>query len=151
VNELKPESLENLDLIDLISERHGILRKISENMWNDSSSICISNSEWYIMSRIDKNQPTLSYVSKNVNISRQATHKFIKRLESKGLVEVMNVENNNKEKCIKLTTLGEECFEKNVALKASLEKKIAEQIGEEQILFLKNILKCNWGLEKDSL
>lgn len=137
---------EHLDLIDLLSERHLLLRGITEKLWNDNSKIHISNSEWLIMARIYKKQPTISYVSKNVVITRQATHKFIKQLEAKGLVEVMNVVNNNKEKCLKLTALGEECFEKNETLKAALEKKIAEKMGEQELLFLKKILKADWGL-----
>ncbi|MED4202900.1 MarR family winged helix-turn-helix transcriptional regulator [Neobacillus mesonae] len=141
--------LEHLDLIDLLSERHLLLREITEKLWNDSSEVYISNSEWFIMARIYKKQPTISYVSKNVDISRQAVHKFIKKLESKGLVEIMNVENNNKEKCIKLTPLGEECYEKNAALKASLEKKIADTIGEKQVAFLKDLLKSDWGVGAD--
>jgi DNA-binding MarR family transcriptional regulator len=149
VKPVKPES-ENLDLIDLLSERHLLLRGITEKLWNDSSDIYISNSEWFIMARIYKKQPTIAYVSKNVDISRQATHKFIKKLESKGLVEVMNVKHNNKEKCIKLTLFGEECFEKNETLKASLEKKIADNIGEKQLVFLKDILKSTWGIEIDN-
>ncbi|MEH7418732.1 winged helix DNA-binding protein [Neobacillus drentensis] len=144
---MNPE-LDNLDLIDLLSERHLLLRRITEEMWNDSSDIHISNSEWFIMARIYKRQPTIAFVSKNVDISRQAVHKFIKSLQSKDLVEVMNVKNNNKEKCIRLTSLGEECYEKNEALKASLEKKIAGKIGERQLGFLKDLLKSDWGLEE---
>lgn len=140
--------LDNLDLIDLLSERHLLLRDITEGLWNDNSDIYISNSEWFIMARIYKKQPTISYVSKNVNISRQATHKFIKKLESKGLVEIMNLENNNKEKCIKLTLLGEECYERNEALKASLVKKIADKIGLKQVEFLTELLKSDWGLKE---
>ncbi|MFS0861918.1 MarR family winged helix-turn-helix transcriptional regulator [Fredinandcohnia sp. 179-A 10B2 NHS] len=143
---MNPTHLQNSDLIDLISERHAQLRGIAEKLWNDNSQISISNSEWYIMSRIYKSQPTIAYVSKNVEITRQATHKFIKNLKSKGLVEVMNVENNNKEKCIRLTPLGEECYEKNEALKATLEMKITDQIGEKQVEFLKEILKKDWGV-----
>jgi DNA-binding MarR family transcriptional regulator len=142
---MNPE-LQHLDLIDSLSERHVQLRKITEKLWNDSSDIYISNSEWFIMARIYQKQPTLSYISKNVDISRQATHKFIKNLESKGLVEIMNVKNNNKEKCIRLTPLGEECYEKNEDLKATLEKKIADAIGEKEVKFLKEILKTDWGL-----
>lgn len=138
--------LQDLDLIDLISERHGILRKISEKSWNDSSDIYISTSEWYIMSRIYKNHPTISYVSKHVDISRQATHKFIKSLESKGLIEITNSKNNNKDKCLQLTALGGECYEKNMYLKTALEQKIAEKIGVEQLTILKDILKSDWGL-----
>ncbi len=138
--------LQNLDLIDLISERHSLVRRISEKAWNDKSEIYISNSEWYIMARIYKKRPTISYVTKNVEISRQAIHKFIQNLSTKGLVEINNVENNKKEKCIQLTPLGEECYEKNAALKAQLENKIAEKIGIEQVNVLKGILKLDWGI-----
>ena len=138
--------LHNLDLIDLLSEHHILLRRITEKLWNDSSDIYISNSEWFIIARIYQKQPTISYVSKQVEISRQATHKLIKSLESKGLVVVENVENNKKDKCIKLTVLGEECYVKNESLKATIEKKIADHIGIEQLILLKDILKADWGL-----
>jgi len=123
-----------------------LVRKISEKAWNDQSEIYISNSEWYIMARIYKKQPSISYVTKNVEISRQAIHKFFQKLSEKGLVEIQNVENNKKEKCIQLTALGEECYEKNAALKAQLENKIAEKIGMEQVTILKDILKLEWGI-----
>ncbi len=147
VNRLISNSeLQNLDLIDLLSERHSLVRRIAEKAWNNQSEIHISNSEWYIMARIYKKQPTISYVTKNVEISRQAIHKFIKNLSEKGLVEIKNVENNKKEKCIRLTALGEECYEKNEALKAQLENKIAEKIGMEQVTILKDLLKLDWGI-----
>jgi DNA-binding MarR family transcriptional regulator len=138
--------LKNLDLIDMLSERHLQLRKITEKRWNDSSDIYLSNSEWFIMARIYKKQPTIAYVTKHVDISRQATHKFIKSLEAKGLVEINNVENNKKDKCIRLTKLGEECFEKNESLKANLEIEIANKIGPEQLKLLKDFLKLDWAL-----
>lgn len=141
--------LQNLDLIDLLSEHHLQLRRICELSWNDSSNIYISNSEWFIMARIYQKQPTISYVSKHVDISRQATHKLIKNLESKGLIAIKSVENNKKDKCLQLTVLGEECYEKNESLKATLEKKIADTIGAEQLALLKDILKSNWGLYPD--
>ena len=115
---------QHLDLIDLLSERHYLVRNITEKLWNDSSDIYISNSEWFIMARIYKKHPTIAYVTKHVDISRQATHKFIKSLEGKGLVEIHNVENNKKEKSIRLTALGEECYEKNEALKVTVRKKL---------------------------
>ncbi|NWQ41440.1 winged helix DNA-binding protein [Bacillus sp. EB106-08-02-XG196] len=138
--------LQNLDLIDLLSERHSLVRKISETSWNNQSEIHISNSEWYIMARIYKRKPNISYITKNVEISRQAIHKFINKLSEKGLVQVENVENNKKEKCIQLTALGEECYEKNEALKAQLENKIAEKIGADQVSILKEILKLDWNI-----
>lgn len=147
VNRLTPDvELQDLDLIDLLSERHIATRRISESAWDDASEIHISNSEWYIMARIYKKQPTIAYVTKNVDISRQAIHKFIKSLAAKGLVEVQNVENNRKEKCIRLTALGEEYYEKHEALKVQLENKIAEKIGRDQMKVLKDILRADWGI-----
>jgi DNA-binding MarR family transcriptional regulator len=145
---MNPE-FQSLDLVDLLSERHLLLRSITEKLWNDSSDRSLSNSEWFIIARIYKKQPTISYVSKHVDISRQATHKFIKQLESKGMLEISNAENNKKEKCLKLTKLGEDCYEKNEALKATLEKKIADKIGIEHLIRLKEILKLDWGLSRD--
>ncbi len=141
--------LENLDLIDLISERHILLRTITEKAWNDNSDIYISNSEWYIMARIYKKHLTISYVTKHVDISRQAIHKFVKNLEGKGLIQITNSETNHKDKCLQLTALGEECYEKNMSLKAALVQKIADKIGVEQLKMLNDILKFDWGLEED--
>lgn len=137
---------ENLDLLDVLSERHLQLRNKIEELWNDHSDMKLSNSEWFIMARTYKKQPTIAYVAKNVDITRQATHKFIKKLETKGLVEISNVKNNKKVKSIRLTEFGEKCYEKNQSLKADLERKIAEKIGDDQLQFFKDILKSDWGL-----
>jgi len=98
------------------------------------------------MARIYKKKPTLSYVTKHVDISRQATHKFVKNLESKGLIEITNSTNNNKDKCLQLTPLGEECYEINLSQKAALEQKVVEEIGADKIKILKDILKLDWGV-----
>lgn len=134
--------MEQLDLFDLISERHGTIRRILEEKWNEMSDISISNSEWYIMSKMNNNQPTISMVAKNVQISRQAAHKFIKKLESKGLVEVVPG-SNNRDKCIQLTNLGQICVDKYIVLKRTIELKIAEKIDIGQ---LTTILKSDWGI-----
>gem|GEM_PF-213945 len=148
VNELVLNSkAEDVNLIDLLSERHNMLRKISEKTWNNRSEMYISNAEWYILARIYKNRPTISELTKNVEISRQAIHKHVKNLSAKGLVEVKNVEYNKKEKCIELTESGEECYEKYDVLKAQLEQQIAEKIGGEQVKILKNLLKIDWGIK----
>ncbi|WP_342576025.1 MarR family winged helix-turn-helix transcriptional regulator [Paenibacillus sp. FSL M8-0142] len=138
--------VKTVDLIDLISERHVLLRTLNDRLWHKSHDLHISNSEWFIMARIYKKQTTISHVAKQVDISRQATHKFIKNLEAKGLVEVSRAQHNNKDKCIRLTQFGEECFEHNEAIKAKLEANIIASIGEEQADQLKRLLTMDWGL-----
>lgn len=137
----------NLDLIDLISERHVQLRKVMEKKWNDQSDIYISNSEWYILARIhQQGQTTMAHISKHVDISRQAIHKFIKRLEENGLVEVKDLEHDKKKKGVQLTALGLECFEKNESLKLDIVRKMAEKIGADQMKSLRDILSTDWGI-----
>ncbi|MFJ7951202.1 MarR family winged helix-turn-helix transcriptional regulator [Lysinibacillus sp. NPDC096418] len=140
--------LQNLDVIDLLSERHAILHRLVEDKWNEHNEIYISNSEWYILARIYKKRPTISDVTKSVDFSRQATHKFIKRLQEKGLVEVTNVEHSKKHKAIRMTAFGEECYEKNKLIKIEVEQQLINVIGEEQVTNLKNILKLDWGMER---
>lgn len=139
--------LQNQDLIDLLSERHNSMRRTLEKKWNDHSEIHISTSEWYILSRVYKNQPTISHITKNVDISRQAIHKHVRNLAAKGLVEIKNVEYNKKEKYLQLTALGEECYEKYGALKAQLINKISKKIGSTEVEILNNILKLDWGFK----
>lgn len=138
--------LQNLEVIGLLSERHAVLHRLVEEKWNENNALYISNSEWYILKRIYKKQPTISEVTKSVDISRQATHKFIKRLQEKGLVEVRNVENSKKYKAIRMTEFGEECYEKNELIKAEIEEQLIDTIGEEQVTTLKNILKLDWKM-----
>ena len=141
------ERLQGLDLVDLLSERHILLRKIIEDTWNSNHDIYISNSEWFIMAKTYKKQPTIASISKNVNITRQATHKFVKSLEQKGLVEVGPVENNKKEKCLRLTELGERYHEENEKIRTELVRQIANTIGTEKVKALETILKLDWGVK----
>ncbi|RHW33446.1 MarR family transcriptional regulator [Lysinibacillus yapensis] len=138
--------VEQLDLFDLISERHNKVRRLLEEKWNESSDITISNSEWFILAKISGGtHPTIASLAKEVQISRQATHKFIKKLETKGIVE-MFYKHNNRDKFIQLTELGEMCVNKYLLLKKEVEEGISERVGKEQLTQLKNLLKSDWGL-----
>lgn len=137
--------MESLDLFDLVSERHTAIRKMLEDKWNETSDIKISNSEWYILAKISENHCTVSALAKEVQISRQATHKFIKKLETKGIVELF-YGHNNRDKCVRLTDLGEMCVNKYILLKKEVEEKIAEKVGREQLEQLKNLLRSDWGV-----
>jgi len=138
---------ENLDLFDLINERYELLRSIFEQAGNEQKEMHISQSEWTIMAIIYNNEPTIAYVTKHVDISRQAIHKCIKSLAIKGLVVVKNAAHSRKHKCIRLTEFGERCYEQNKLQKALLEKQIAATIGNERLSQLKNLLKSDWGIK----
>lgn len=138
---------EDLDLIDLISERHNQLREWIEHEWNTSGNIPISNSEWFVLARVYKKMPTISQLAKQLNISRQAAHKLVKKLDIKGLVKVTTLENNRKDRFVQLTPLGESCYQMNEAYKARLEEKIAAAIGDAELETLKRVLAAEWGIK----
>lgn len=132
--------------IDLMNERHFQLQKLMERRWNETSDIYISNSEWIILEKIYKKTPTISNVTKQIDISRQATHKFIKNLESKGLLEINSLQQNKKDKCVQLTKLGEQCYEQHELLMKKIEDKMSEKIGHDKYKILKELLKSDWGI-----
>ncbi|WDH75988.1 MarR family transcriptional regulator [Exiguobacterium marinum] len=133
-------------LLDLLSERNDQVRRLSEQSWNEQSDIHISNSEWYILATLHQSKTTIAEVTRSVHVSRQAIHKLIKNLESKALVLVTDHPHNRKDKCIELTALGYTCYEQNEALKAQLEQRIREGIGQDAFEQLKIILRMDWKL-----
>lgn len=133
------------NIIDLIHEKQFRLRKRQQDMWNAQSSIPITNTEWSILALIYGKQPTISEIAQQVGITRQAAHKSIKTLDAKGLIDINPMKNNNRNKCIKLTSLGTDCFLKNQKLKDEIEKEIGQKIGCDKITQLKELLKRNWN------
>lgn len=123
------------------------LRKKVEHMWNATNKIKISNSEWLIISHVYKQKPTIATVTKQLDITRQATHKLIKGLEEKGIMEVHNALHNKKDKCVTLTIFGESIYEEYAKIKNKLESEISHHIGEEKLQLLKMIISSDWGIE----
>ena len=142
---------ENDSLVDLLSECHQSMRKMLESTWNLHHEVPISNTEWYILSKVyNHDRIPLSEVTKHVSISRQAIHKQVKNLEAKNFLMVGNVKYNKKEKCLQLTEKGKNYYERYEQLKAELETKIASKIGKEEIILLKEILGKDWGMKSSS-
>lgn len=133
-------------LFDLIRQRFNELNEVLENLWISYSNKPISLSEWNLIAQISEKKLFISQVVKQVSISRQATHKLLRQLEEKGIVEIYECENNKRDKCICLTPLGEQCYKKYVEIKQDIEKDITRNIGEKNLQILKNILKSDWGL-----
>lgn len=135
----------NVDLIELINSTYFTLRKTREELWGNSHNLSITNSEWYILSLIYGKQPTISEIAQQINISRQAAHKSIKTLNTKGLILINNVQNNNRNKCLKLTPLGETCFLENKQMKETIESNIESKIGSDNVTLLKTLLQKEWN------
>ncbi|EJY95088.1 winged helix DNA-binding protein [Staphylococcus arlettae] len=140
------QQLHELDFIDLLSERHAQLRQLTETAANVDQESKISSSEWYIISIIGAETYTLSELTALVKLTRQAIHKTIKQLEQKELVVLKAVTGNKKEKCVNLTTLGHDLWQRNQTYQQELEQHIKTTIGVAQFEQLKALLQTDWDL-----
>ena len=138
------QQLHELDFIDLLSERHAQLRQLTETAANVDQESKISSSEWYIISIIGAETYTLSELTALVKLTRQAIHKTIKQLEQKELVVLKAVTGNKKEKCVNLTTLGHDLWQRNQTYQQELEQHIKTTIGVAQFEQLKALLQTDW-------
>lgn len=133
-----------LDLLDLISERHMMLRHELAAKWNETADVNISNAEWYILAKIMDSSLSLAELSRRVNNSRQATHKMVKSLEQKRLLIVLDVPQNKKEKRVQLTEQARHYYAQYEALKRELEQQVEQAIGAEHYAHLMHALQMNW-------
>lgn len=132
----------DLNIIDLISEKHIILRREVEDRWAASEEEDISHTEAFLLAKISMGKVSIAEVARQANISRQAMYKCAKKLEVRGYLKFLINENNNK--YIELTDKGKDYCKKSQELKEKLEKEILDSIGKEKIEILKELLNKNW-------
>ncbi len=137
------EVLKDLNLIDLISEKHIVLRRAVEERWAETMTDQISHTEAMLLAKLSMGRISLAEVARQANISRQAMSKCAKQLEQQGYLTFETLE-GSKGKYARLTNKGEAYCEKSKALKMGIEEEIASKIGEQAVGFLKELLKKNW-------
>ncbi|MFR4163139.1 MAG: MarR family winged helix-turn-helix transcriptional regulator [Paraclostridium sordellii] len=136
--------LDNLNLIDLLSEKHAQLRKIVRDKWSESAGEYITDTESYIIALLERKAMTASQLARIIDISRQGAHKNTKNLIAKGYIEIENYDSSSRDKTLILTKKGEKFCEETLVLKNQLEKSIEEVIGTDNLTVLKSCLKETW-------
>lgn len=137
------EVLKDLNLIDLISEKHIVLRREVEERWTQTMTEQISHTEAMLLAKLSMGRIALAEVARQANISRQAMSKCAKQLEEKGYL-TFETSKEGKGKYAKLTTKGEAYCQESKQLKMRIEQEIVDEIGEEAVRHLKELLKKNW-------
>ena len=134
----------HLDLIDLISERHIYIRTYIEKIWNEKYDIKMNNTEWHVIAKLYSGMDTIADITRKVHVSRQATHKLIKNLEQKQLIEIFDDQKNKKIKKVRLTQFGVQCYEQYLKIKEQMEASIEQSIGTELFDQLRRGLSLEW-------
>lgn len=136
--------LDNLNLIDLLSEKHAQLRKIVRDKWSENAGEYITDTESYIIALLERKAMTASQLARIIDISRQGAHKNTKNLIAKGYIEIENYDSSSRDKTLILTKKGEKFCKETLVLKNQLEKSIEEVIGTDNLTVLKSCLKETW-------
>lgn len=132
-------------LIDLVSDKHAVLRGEVRQRWIQNGNEDVTPQEYYLMTRLELHQNlTIAETARKMNISRQAAHKCAKGLIEKGLIVAETSEDNLREKLLQLTGKGFESCQEMTWIKQEIEKEIADTLGQEKVKLLKDILKANW-------
>lgn len=133
---------ENLNIIDLISEKHIVLRREVEDRWAEHQEEDISHTEALLLAKINMGKISIAEIARQANISRQAMFKCAKKLETRGYLVFVTNEHGNRS--IELTYKGNDYCKRSQELKEALENKIVDALGKEQVKVLKELLNKNW-------
>lgn len=134
--------IDNLNIIDLISEKHIALRREVEERWGKSGEEEINHTEAMLLAKINMGKISLAEVARQANISRQAMHKCAKKLEDRGYLRFISNENN--QTYTTLTEKGILYCKKSNELKEKVEKEIEDILGKENLKIIKNMLEKKW-------
>lgn len=133
-----------LDVFDLIDMKNEEMKEWIQTNWNEKNDIRLTDSEWFILNLINDEEILLADLAKNGKITRQGTHKLVKKLEERGLIVTEKPMDNKRSKFVRLTPLGLDCYEANQALRKYLEDNVREAIGHDAFDLLKKTLTADW-------
>lgn len=136
--------LNDLNIIDLVSEKHQDLRKKVRELWVKNGEEDVSQTESHMLAMLEIKSMTIAETARKINISRQATHKCAQNLISNGYIKITPIEGNQRDKLIMLTEKGQNFCSNMLILKKKVEKHIEKNIGKKNLEKLKQCLKENW-------
>lgn len=136
--------LEELNIVDLVSEKHLKLRKKVRELWNENGGEDVNQTESHILAMLEIKGMTIAETARKINMSRQATHKCSQNLILRGYIAVTEIDGNQRDKLIELTQKGKNYCSNMLILKGDIEKQIEKSIGSENFKILKQCLKEKW-------
>jgi DNA-binding MarR family transcriptional regulator len=136
--------LRDLNLVDLVSEKHKKLRREVMELWAKQNDEYISNSEAHMLGTLNIKAMTVAEIARKMNISRQGAHKCAKKLIDSEYIIMKSIEGNNRDKLLVLTKKGEDYCSQMSILKKQVEEEVVYNIGYENVEFLKEFLRKDW-------
>jgi len=107
---------------------------------NKSAKYQGSIAEIKLFNTLRGEEKSISELARIMNISRQAVHKKVHKLEDLGFLELVSRDSNKKDRVIRITSLGQEIRKQGAEHLIQIEEKLSWSIGERNLEFMKIIL-----------
>lgn len=129
----------SINLIDLISDKHTVLRKRVGELDGNR----LNKTETHILVILEAQEHmTISEISRHIHISRQGTHKCVQGLLAQELIAPDN--NAASDHYFVITPKGRQHNAELLKIKLELEKRIIERLGQDTIDEIKSLFLREW-------
>ncbi|GKX68165.1 MarR family transcriptional regulator [Inconstantimicrobium mannanitabidum] len=136
--------LQELNLIDLISEKHKKLRREVMKLWLENGGEEVTDTEAHMLAMLEKSSLTIAESARKVGVTRQAAHKCAKKLIEQGYIKMEDIEGNKRDKLIVLTEKGKVYCSEMLKIKKKMEEEISMKIGRDNVEMIKMYLRRDW-------
>lgn len=139
ISDLQDEELENTPFEFMIQKLHEICT-VSLNQKLKELDLTINQANFLVVINTEECLPQ-SYISKLLNIRGGSVTKALKRLESKGLVEIIPNPENKSKNIVKITEKGKLVTKEFKNMITEIEDEIFKDYSEDEIKRLKITLR----------
>ncbi|MGL6058485.1 MAG: MarR family transcriptional regulator [Culicoidibacterales bacterium] len=134
----------DLNIIDLISEKHARLRKQVITAWAKTGEAPVSDTESYFLAIVEREQLPIAQIARVIGISRQGAHKCAQSLITQGYLEVITDGTSQRDKFVRLTDKGHAFCNETLKIKLAMQAEIEQTLGSETYALLYQSLKQDW-------
>ncbi len=142
-----PNAKINLQLRDsikaLLRESLTWIEEEQLELLQDSPYEGASNAEFKLFAALRGKSRSIAELSRYLGVSRQAVHQTVHKLVERGIVELENIESNQREKFVVITEKGREVQKMTAKHFQIIEAKMAKNIGRKNVELLRKLLKEN--------
>lgn len=133
-----------LNLIDLISEKHALLRKKVILAWEATGEEAISDTESYFLAIVEREQVSIAQIARIIGISRQGAHKCAKGLIERGYVLLDEDSPHVRNTPLLLTAKGQHFCAETLKIKLAMQAEIEHLLGPTVYASLYESLNLEW-------
>jgi len=105
----------------------------------------LTSAESMVFPFLDKGGTRPAELARRLGITRQSTQALVRGLERKGLVELIDDQNDGRAKTVRLTRAGRRSVPLALETFVELERELERRIGAEKVAHLRSALEADWG------